>query len=229
MAVFLMKAIDRYTGIIFVALLSLFSKRKEIRPEIIKQLALLQLWGIGETITVLPALKALRKKFPKAEITAICTKRVASVFQAYPLIDKIKEIPLNPLGLCWFAARNWRRFDLVIDVEEYLNISALLCFCLGKQRIGFSHKMRAHLYNAVVEYNDQQHVAQTHMDLLQPLGIKEKVKHLEPLKIDAVAKKKMQQLLPKGLCIGISPGAAESSKSELILLSHTYLFELGLQ
>lgn len=214
------KFIDKYLGTILCVILGFFTKRKHIETTELQSIGFIQLWGIGESITTLPTIKAAKEKFPKAKITVFCTTRVKSVFDDQPFVDNIEIISLNPFSILGYLFTYRRTYDLVIDFEEYLNISSLIAFSLGKQRIGYGNQKRSKLYHWKIPYNDRQHVAQTHMDLLQGIGIKKTVQGLEPVTVSPESKKAVEHILhAKGMyqhkLIGIAPGAAESSKSRM--------------
>jgi len=182
---------------------------------------LIQLWGIGETILALPTIEALRQKFKKDNIDILVTDRNKEIFYKNKNINNIKILKLSPFSIKLFILKNWRKYDLVIDMEEYLNISSLLAFYLGKYRIGYSHGIRSSLYSKTVKYNDSQHVVYTFLDLLKPLGIRKHIEKLPPLNYSSNDKKKIDRLLKnykinkKSLLVGFGVGAAESAKSRM--------------
>ncbi len=199
------------------AMLGIVSKKNSKAPEKPKRIAVIQLWGVGETILTLPAIKALRKKYPKAEIDILCTARNKDVY--YDQKVSIIDISLNPLSIASLMLKNYREYDIVIDLEEYLNISALIAFFVGKFRVGYSHSARSRLYHQSVPYNDNQHVSQTFMDPLQVLGIRQKVTQLEDVRYPKEKEQKVKKLLQgintRSPMVGISAGAAESAKSRM--------------
>jgi len=211
------KLIDKYFGYITCLFLGIFNfKPKEKEP---KNILLIQLWGIGETILALPAIKELRKN-KKAKIDILVTNRVKEIFYKNKDIDNVKVLRLNPFSIKWFMLKNFKKYDLVIDMEEYLNISSIIAFFTGKERIGYSHGVRSLLYTKKVIYNDRQHVTQTFMDLLIPLGIKEKATKLLSLNYSPYDKKRVNNLLKnkifkKDFVVGLGIGAAESAKSRM--------------
>src|SRR3989338_3806270 len=178
------KWIDRYLGIpaclLFGILRKPFPKRKSAIP---RNILVVQLWGIGETILTLPAIKELQRKFPKSRISVLCTARNRDVYKGQGV--NILTLRLNLFAIKWFVLKNIRRYDLVIDMEEYLNISALITFFVGRRKIGFDHGIRAMLYDTKVTYKDMQHCSRTFMDLLHPLGIQKKIMALEKLRTTA--------------------------------------------
>ena len=168
------KFLDKYLGNTLCFILSpskLFYPRKFN----IKNILVMQLWGIGESVLTLPTIRALRKKFPKANIEILVTERNKEVYFENKDIDKIIPIKLNPLSIGKFIFKNYKRYDLIIDMEEYLNISSIISFFIGRKRIGYSHNLRSKLYTDTTKYNDKQHCSQTFADLLKPLNINFKV------------------------------------------------------
>ena len=221
MGIKLIKFIDKYIGsvlcLILAAIKAFLPRHDDIK---IKNILVLQFWGIGETILTLPAIKVLRDKFPKAEIAILATGRNRDVYSGLSFFDRLLLINLNPFSIKLFMLKNIRKYGLVVDFEEYLNISSIMAFFIGKRRIGFSHGIRSLLYTDKVKYNDKQHVTQTHLDLLKPLGIIKKADKLEKLFINKKDKKIIDDFITKNnlknkKLIGIAPGAAESARSRI--------------
>ena len=217
--VILIKFIDMHIGNFICNFLGLFQRNK-IKTEISKIL-IVQLWGIGETILVLPSVEALRKKFPNAVIDVLATPRNKDVFFGNKNINNIIKIKLNPFSLIKFIFKNLKKYDLVIDMEEYLNISAILSFFAGKKVAGFSHGTRAKLYDEKVAYNDRQHASKTFLDLVRALDISYDFDKLPSLNYSKEDKNKIDNFLKKNLIkktdflVCVSPGAAESAKSRM--------------
>ncbi|MBL7056470.1 glycosyltransferase family 9 protein [Candidatus Woesearchaeota archaeon] len=217
----IIKFLDKYFGFIICLILSLnklFPKKNSIHG---KKILLVQLWGLGETVLCLPAIKALREENKESKIDVLVTKRVKDVFYENSDLNNIIEVALNPLSLKLFILKNFRKYDIVIDMEEYLNISSIIAFFLGKKRIGYNHGIRSLLYDKTVSYNDQQHVSQTFMDLLKPLGVKKKVHKLLSLNYSSRDKKNVDSLLKKNsisnrdFVVGFGIGLAESVKERM--------------
>lgn len=213
------KFLDRHIGSLICLILSFFPSRA--RESGYRKILLVQLWGLGETVLSLPAIKELRRKYKNSMIDIVTTGRVKDVFYNNKDISSIKVIDLNPFSVKWFILKNFRRYNLAIDMEEYLNISAIVAFYAGKERIGYSHGIRSGLYTKKIAYNDAQHVSQTFMDLLKPLGVNKKVKSLEKLNYSEKDKEKIDNLLKKNniskkdFVVGLGIGAAESVKERM--------------
>ncbi len=214
------KFLDRYIGNVICFILSFFKlfSKKDVK---IKKILIIQLWGIGESVLTLPSINVLRKKFPKASIDILLTERNKDVYFKNKDLDKLISIKLDPISIKLFILKNLKKYDLIVDMEEYLNISSIISFFTGKKRIGFSHNIRSNLYTDTVKYNDKQHTAQTFSDLLKKVGINFKVNKLEKLNYSPNDKKTIDNLFlknkinKKNLVVGIVPGAAESGRSRM--------------
>jgi len=221
MGVKLIKFVDKLFGIpycVILGVINLFLKKELPKKDKTKNILIIQLWGIGETILTVPAIKALKEKYPKTAIDILCTARNKDVYFNYPFISKLNIVKTNLFSLKWFVLKNYRKYDIVIDMEEYLRISAILAFFLSKYRIGYSHGVRSLTYSKRVKYNDKQHASKTFFDLVKALGVKGTAK-LEKLNYTGTDKKvidlalKYSNVKKQHKIIGIAPGAAESSKS----------------
>ncbi len=218
--VVIIKLIDNYVGNVLCNFLGLFSKKNNKSTDINKILVV-QLWGIGETILTLPSIEALKKKFPGAEINVLVTERNKDVFYNNKNLNKTILIKLNLFSVFNFILKNIGKYDLVVDMEEYLNISAIISFFTGKKRIGFSHNSRSKLYDIRVKYNDKQHAVQTFVDLVRKLDFVYDANKLPKLNFSENDKKFVDKFLRNNstkksdFVVCVAPGAAESAKSRM--------------
>ncbi|HLC49985.1 MAG TPA: glycosyltransferase family 9 protein [Candidatus Nanoarchaeia archaeon] len=213
------KLADKYLGGLLCRILGIFSRKKIIGET--KKILVIQLWGIGETVLVLPSIEALRKKYPQATIDILATKRNNEVFFNNKHADNILTIETGPSSLLKFIIKNFKKYDLVIDMEEYLNISAILSFFTGKSAIGYSNGARSKLYNIRIRYNDQQHASETFLDLIRALDNIPKIKSLQIIHYSKKDKNNVDNFLKingigkKDFLVCVAPGAAESAKSRI--------------
>lgn len=216
------KLIDKHVGNLMCSFLGIFNRNKPIKQNAeINKILVVQLWGIGETILTLPAIETLRKKFPEAAISVLATSRNRNVFFNNKNVNKAIILKLNPLSILNFILKNIKEYDLAVDMEEYLNISAIISFFAGKNVVGYSHGARARLYNIKVKYNDQQHAVQTFLDLVRALGADYDAAKLPKLNFSKNDKNVVDKLLEDGKIKGndflvcVAPGAAESAKARM--------------
>ncbi|MBS3105527.1 glycosyltransferase family 9 protein [Candidatus Woesearchaeota archaeon] len=217
----IIKFIDRYIGNFVCNFLGLFKAKKNGNKLKIDKILVVQLWGIGETVLTLPSIEALRKDFPNAEVNVLATSRNKDVYFSNKNISRIITIKLNPLSILGFVLKNVKKYDLVIDMEEYLNISAIISFFAGRRIIGYSHNSRAKLYDAKIKYNDRQHAAQTFLDLVRSLGIVYNFEKLPRLNFSKSDRNLVDKFLKDNgiksndFVACVAPGAAESAKARM--------------
>ena len=215
------KFLDRHLGSLMCNFLGLFNKKKPSNYIKFDKILVVQLWGIGETVLTLPAIEALRKKFPKAEVNILATPRNYEIYYSNKNINNIIKLNLNLFSILKFILKNIKKYDLVIDMEEYLNISAIISFFAGRKIIGYSHNSRAKLYTDKVKYNDKQHAVQTFLDLARALDIAYDTNKLPKLNFSKNDKNAAERLLKNNgiksseFVVCIAPGAAESAKSRI--------------
>ncbi|MDA1196592.1 MAG: glycosyltransferase family 9 protein [Nanoarchaeota archaeon] len=217
MVVPLIRKVDKLLGSTICTLFgSLKRKKTTFKTDTI---LVIQLWGIGETILTLPAIKALKDRYPKSKITVLATLRNQEVFTGLSYIDHLEILPLNILKIELYSTLNIGKYDLVIDMEEYLNISAILAFKLGKFAVGYNHGARSKCYNRTVKYNDMQHCSETFADLVRAIDTKVTIPNLLPLHIPKTDKESINTLIKRekitSSAIAIAPGLAETSKERM--------------
>ena len=105
----------------------------------VRRAAIFHLNQVGDLIFSLPALAALRARFPQAEITSILRPNLAELMQASPLVDRllVRKVGLAAeVRLLWEL---WRRNDDLAVVFSQSASTALqaLC-CRAPTRIGFA-------------------------------------------------------------------------------------------
>jgi len=218
MKVPLFRWIDRILGPLLIVPVWLFSSlfpKARLEP---KRILVLKLWAMGESILTLPLIHAIKKKYPKATITVLARDRVRAVYTGIKDIADVKSAEFFSL---FTLLPLLRRYDLAIDCEPYLNMSALLAWWLAKRRIGFSHGIRNLLYTDKIAFDDQKHEALAYMDMAKPLSIEEQPRQLIPVTTSRADEKKVDGLFKEwgikksDTIVCICPGAAESSRGRI--------------
>lgn len=162
----LQRKIDKIVGTPLVNTLSLLKRQKKAVPE---DVLFVKLWAIGESVLTLPLIQQFKQNYPNTRITVLCRNQNKAVYNNQPFIDDIELFePHNLLTL----TKQYKKYDLAFDLEPYLKLSALLTNHLSETVIGFSHGLRAKLYDQLVHYNDKIHAVNTFLNLLKPLNIK---------------------------------------------------------
>ncbi|MBN2420929.1 glycosyltransferase family 9 protein [Candidatus Woesearchaeota archaeon] len=178
----------------------------------VKKILIIKFWALGDSVVLLPLLSALKKEFPKAKIDVLAHERNRIIFEGQKNINKI--INFGTLNII----KNFRKYDLCIDAEPALSVSAVVAFIMSKFRLGFSHGARKRTYQKTIEFRKTQHMVQNYLDFARKLGIKYDTEELEPISVSENEKKSVDLFLKKNkiksrdLLVGIVPGLAESVK-----------------
>lgn len=142
----LFKALDRWLGIPLLAFFGLGRSRGPVAP--LKRggrVLLIKQSAMGDTLLLLPILKALREALgPDGELDLVCTSVNASVLKGLPWLSRLHRFEPGA-----FLARPWRlfgfirglrarRYDWALDLDQWLRSSALLAVLSGAAwRAGF--------------------------------------------------------------------------------------------
>ncbi len=137
----------------------------------VKRLLVIRPGGIGDLILLLPVLRTLRSQYPDAAMDVICEKRNIEVLSLAGLEVDAITYDRRPLRL--LTRLKSRRYDLVIDAEQFHNFSAIFSLLSGAgRRIGFKiNPLRNPLYTHLVNYSPDGYEGEQFAALLKPLGI----------------------------------------------------------
>lgn len=190
---------------------------------------------LGDVVMSLPALKAIRERFPDAKITVAVGKPGGEIIRMSGYADATVEVdrvalrdgfkPLSIVKVFRVAADVRRRqFDFVIDLHSFAETNLLGFFSgapkrLFSRRRGRSLDFLANFKPAppVEENNRERHQVDRYLDVLQPLGVSDapRVPRLatridEGREIDALLRKaKAETGAP---LVGLFPGAGHESR-----------------
>jgi predicted lipopolysaccharide heptosyltransferase III len=138
---------------------------------------LLQLKRIGDLILTTPAITALRKKYPDADITLAVSKECAELLPAISNVDHVLIARRNLRDFAVVSSVAGKRFDYCIDFTRN-DRSAFLTLLSGARkriasyRVREQSKTRARAYTDLVEVRVRDlHTIEYNMALLQPLNV----------------------------------------------------------
>ena len=204
-----MRNIDKYIGNLIIFSLSIFKCKNQVNNIKGKNILVIRLWTLGESLLTLPMIKRLKKD--DYNISILITNRSKGVFENIDFIDEVVE-----LENFWEVLKKFKKYDVVIDTEPYFNISAIIGWFLGKNVIGFKGLFRDMLYDFKIEYYDGAHAVYNFCNLLNPFEISYKPERLVPLKylkkdMENVDKLLKEYSLNNKKIIGIHCGTAETA------------------
>lgn len=124
---------------------------------------------VGDAVLAIPAMKAVREKYPEAEITLLVRPWVAGVFTAAPFIDKVWSEP-RPAGIGdWLRiSRSIRekRFDLALLFPNSFESAAMMFLGRVPQRVGYATDGRSMLLTKSVRPStEKRHQVHYYLDL----------------------------------------------------------------
>jgi heptosyltransferase-2 len=213
----LQKILDKSLGSVLLCLPAIFHSTKERPiPANMKRAAFIKLWAVGDSVVALPAIEAFKRKNPKTRVTVITRKRNLAVFENQDFIDEIFLAEPSNIMKTIFSLK---KYDLVFDLEPYLNISAITACWVGKYRVGFSNQFRSRTYHDRIDFDKKHHMVEQYYNFVKHwIGNSPISNSLIPLKISRSESQVVDWFLKdksiKGRkFIGIAPIISESVKS----------------
>jgi heptosyltransferase-3 len=225
----LVKYVDRYFGIVLCHVLSAIHLFREmispVRGTVVpRRILLIKLWGLGNIVMLLPVIRAIRRRYPNAEIHFLSLRRNGSLLERERDLEEVHYLDdSSALELLSSAARAYSRIrrariDLLIDFEQFARASALFGFLVGaRHRIGLNTpgQGRGHIYTAQVPYDDGQHMTETFLDLARAAGVEEETyvpqaPHLDEADREHVATWLARHDVGEGALVVMHPGSGDN-------------------
>jgi heptosyltransferase II len=188
---------------------------------------------LGDVVMSLPALRAIREKFPYAKITVAVGKPGKELLNLCGYANEILEVDrvalrdgptLISIGrIAKFVSQvRKQKFDFVIDLHSYYETN-ILGFLSGA-----SHRLYSRRENRSLDFlsnfkpqpareRTAAHLVDRYLDMLKPLGI-ENVPRIPVLKTSPADDKAVEAMLKKEkaqsreLLVGMFPGAGNASR-----------------
>jgi ADP-heptose:LPS heptosyltransferase len=159
----------------------------------LRRIVVIRPGGMGDMVLLLPMLRALRRHCPQAAVDLVCERRNRDILDLAGLGGGVARYDGNPLRLLWRLRRT--SCDVVIDTEQFHNLSAVMALVTGASvRIGFKiNPARNAIYTHLVNYDLEGYEAGEFMRLLEPLGIR------EPAVVEGTLKAPAADAMPPGL------------------------------
>ena len=148
---------------------------------------IVKLSAIGDVIHTLPALSALRRRYPDADITWVVEEAAADLIQGHPDLDRVivsrRKRWMDDLlnrrgGLAWREMRQFfgelrsRRYDLVIDFHGLFKSAAIVWLSGGGRKLGYDsmQELSGLFYNEKIPEDMSRHAVDRYLDFVRYLG-----------------------------------------------------------
>jgi lipopolysaccharide heptosyltransferase II len=192
-----------------------------------KKIVVFEYYYLGDLVMATPALRALRGRFPDAEIDLVAPSSAHGMNRHFPWIDKIipfrspwtsDRLPFASMVLSTFRLLNrlrGSRYDMAIELRGDLR-NILLAYLSGaKRRVSFGITGGEYLLTDVVPYDDEflKHQLEGNLEVVRFLGC-DTSENFPELAVVPDAERSVAAFLekhPKPV-IGIHPGASKKNK-----------------
>jgi len=179
---------------------------------------------IGDAVMSLPALRAIRGRFPEAQIALLAKPWVAALYEGEGSIDRVVPLEGAPgardLAVKWRLSRQLRRerFDLTVVFPNSFESAAVVWLAGAKRIVGYARDARGLLLPEAVEVPEPgeipRHESFYYLELLRRAGLIDSLPDIREIRFDGIpeARCRGERLFAKyGVqqpVIGVSPGAA---------------------
>ena len=182
---------------------------------------------IGDAILSLPALRAIRKRYPEADIAVLAKPWVSALYEGERSIDRVIPLRGRPGARDWKAkaalVRRLRRegFDLAILFPNSFESAALVRLAGVKRITGYARDGRGILLTDAIAPPKPgeipEHERFYYLELLRRAGVIDAIPEVPAIRLDGIAElrakgeQRFGELGVKIPVIGVSPGAAFGS------------------
>ena len=162
---------DRHLGRMVLRGIKLVRRPRPL-PVAPKEVALCVLGALGDTLLASVLAQDIRRVLPGVRITLIAAATNQAMAPLLPEIDGLLVIPVNRPDRAVRLIRR-ARFDLLIDCNQWLRISAIHAALAGCFSIGFrtAGQHRHQAFDRTVDHLATRHELENYRALLTPLGI----------------------------------------------------------
>lgn len=170
----LLRCIDKYLfGFLVILFLPLkylyfFKKNKVISAP--QKVLVIRLWALWSSLLTFSMITELRNHYGSIQYDLLCTSRNQNVFKNQWYFHNFYNLfSLKGILTLFFL---FKKYDIVIDAEDYFRVSTLSSLWLWKVTVWYGNIFSRSLwYTFPITYNDRQHALITFMDLLCPFWI----------------------------------------------------------
>jgi ADP-heptose:LPS heptosyltransferase/GT2 family glycosyltransferase len=137
--------------------------------EKIEKILIVKLDHIGDCVTALPAVRRLKRYFPKARLHVLSSRASKSIWTLEPAVDEIIEFDFfharSSLGTVERTEEDWQvlagrlapyGFDLAVDLRKHIETRPVLLHTGARYLAGYDHKGRYPWLDVALEWSEDQ-------------------------------------------------------------------------
>jgi len=175
---------------------------------------------VGDAVMSLPALRALRQRFPQAHIAILAKPWVADLYRREHVCNTLVPYTARSWREKWAAARALRphNFDTAILLQNAFEAAAIAYLAGIPQRIGYARDGRGFLLTHAIPVphhgETPRHERFYYLELLHRAGILDFLPQSDSVRLEtasvarAAGLERFRQLGLSDVVVGVSPGAA---------------------
>jgi lipopolysaccharide heptosyltransferase I len=193
------------------------SSKFEVRG-LIDRILIVRLGSLGDLVHTLPAVAAIRRAYPAAEIDWLVDAPHRPFLELVPAVSSLIVLR-DRSARAWLEARRTmraRHYDVALDFQGLLKSAALARLSgaariVGFDRTGLREPLAAPLYGERVTVDDSQHVIRKNLALAGALGVRPTPVEFPIAPVDSPAVSSFLETVPASFAV-INPGAAWPNK-----------------
>ena len=175
---------------------------------------------VGDAVMSLPALRALRQRFPQAHIAILAKPWVADLYRREHVCDELIPYTAKTLPEKWTAARALRtnNFNTAILLQNAFEAAAIAYLAGIPERFGYARDGRGFLLTHAISVPQRgeipRHERFYYLELLRRAGVLDSLPASDSIRLEsaplarAAGQDRFRQLGLGDVVIGVSPGAA---------------------
>jgi heptosyltransferase III len=164
---------DYHAGRAILRCLGVVRRRPNSMPVRPKTIGLCTFGAIGDAVLTGAIIHDLKRRYPDAAIIMVVTTSNAGIIPLIPDAGESLILPIYSPRRA-IALMRQRQFDLLIDANQWLRISAVYCALAGAGfTVGFRTpgQFRHYAFDMAVEHSGSQHELENFRGLLTAIGI----------------------------------------------------------
>ncbi|MFD2442770.1 glycosyltransferase family 9 protein [Bacillus sp. CGMCC 1.16607] len=168
-----LKIIDKFLGIPIVFTLGLFKKKKKRERLNPRNIIIVMIAAIGDTLLLSSIIKELTHLYPNVNITLVCSNGNISAAKNIPNINQIIKFDMSNVWSSFLVLKKLKAYDLLLDFGAWSRLNAIISYVIkADYKIGFKRKniFRHYIYDQTVEHTDHIHELENYRNLFSSLG-----------------------------------------------------------